>query len=102
MNRVEVLKSLLDQKPTDSFARYGLAMAYAGEADYEQAAQQFDVLLANDPEYAAGYFHAGQVLEKLQRLDAAREMYQRGIEVTTRQGNQHARSELQAALDLLG
>jgi hypothetical protein len=28
-------------------------------------------------------------------------MYQRGIETTTRTGDQHTRSELQAALDML-
>ena len=47
----------------------------------------------------------GQVLEKLdeelRELEQARDLYEKGIEVTARTGDQHARSELQAALDML-
>jgi hypothetical protein len=34
-------------------------------------------------------------------VEQARELYAKGIEVTSRTGDQHARSELQAALDML-
>ncbi len=102
MNRLEALKDLVARNPKDPFARYGLGMAYAGAGDFAQAAREFESLLSDDPDYAAAYFHAGQVLEKLERWDEAKAMYRRGIEVTTKQGNQHARSELQNALDLLG
>jgi len=63
--------------------------------------EQFRELLAANPNYAAAYFHAGQTLEKLGRVEEARAMYERGIEATTRTGDGHTRSELQAALDLL-
>jgi len=35
-------------------------------------------------------------------LEEARQWYQEGIEVTTRKGDLHTRSEIQTALDLLG
>jgi hypothetical protein len=35
------------------------------------------------------------------RVTEAREVYQRGVEVTARSGDQHARSEMQGALDML-
>ena len=35
------------------------------------------------------------------KIDEARAMYEKGIEVTTRTGDAHTRSELQAALDML-
>jgi tetratricopeptide (TPR) repeat protein len=57
--------------------------------------------MAADPDYAASYFHAGQTLEQLGKLEEARDVYRRGIEVTARKGDQHARSELEGALDLL-
>jgi hypothetical protein len=41
-------------------------------------------------------------LERLGRLDEAREVYAKGVEVTVRTGNEHARSEMQGALDMLG
>ena len=100
-NRMEVLKNMLQQNPRDNFARYGLAMEYANCGELENAVAEFRALLEFNPDYAAAYFHGGQALEKLGRLDDARQSYEKGIEVTSRTGDQHTRSELQAALDLL-
>jgi len=100
--RLEVLKGLLEQKPGDSFLRYGLAMEYRKTGNLEAAAHEFRALVANDPEYAPAYFQGGQTLERLGRLEEARELYREGVAVTTRKGDQHARSEMEAALDLLG
>lgn len=101
-DRLEILKDLVAQNPLDSFARYGLATEYARVGELEQATAEYKALLAVNPDYAAAYYPGGQALEKLGRLEEAREMYRRGIEVTTRQGNFHARDQLQVALDLLG
>lgn len=101
VNRVEVLQSMLAQDPDSAFARYGLAMEYANGGRLEDAAREFRELVSRNPDYAAAYFHGGQTFEKLGRLEDARTMYRLGIEVTTRSGDDHARSELEAALDLL-
>jgi len=101
INRMEVLKQMLDENPRDDFARYGLAMEYANRGDFKTAVAEYGVLLGQNPDYAAAYFHAGQALEKLGRVGEARSMYEKGIEVTTRTGDQHTRRELQGALDLL-
>ena len=101
-NRLEILKNMVAQNPNDSFSRYGLAMEYANSGHIEQAVTEYHALLSSDPKYAAGYYHAGQALEKLGRVDDARDMYRKGIEVTTQIGDLHTRSELQAVLDILG
>jgi tetratricopeptide (TPR) repeat protein len=100
--RLEMLKDMVANSPTDAFLRYGLATEYANTGDLEQAVLEYKELLAANPNYAAGYYHGGRTLEKLGRLDEAREVYEKGIEVTTRTGDAHTRSELQAALDILG
>jgi tetratricopeptide (TPR) repeat protein len=100
-NRMETLKSMLAQNPKGTFARYGLAMEYANGGDLESAVSEYRALLDSNPDYAAAYFHGGQTLEKLGRVEEAREIYQQGIEVTTRTGDGHTRSELQTALDML-
>jgi len=100
-NRTEILKNMLAQNPRDSFARYGLAMEFANSGDLQQAIIEYRTLLEHNPDYAAAYFHGGQALEKLGRIDEARDMYQKGIDTTSRTGDQHTRSELQAALDML-
>jgi Tfp pilus assembly protein PilF len=74
-------------------------MEYVKEGELARALPEFEALLASDSSYSAAYFHGGQTLEKLGRLDEARDTYRRGIAVTK---DPHARSELQAALDILG
>jgi tetratricopeptide (TPR) repeat protein len=100
--RLEMLKSMVAQNPADSFSRYGLAMEYRNAGDLEAAVSEFRSLIAANPDYAAAYYHGGQALERSGKLEEARELYGQGIEVTTRKGDLHARSEIQAALDLLG
>ncbi|MBV9506284.1 MAG: hypothetical protein JO323_14890 [Acidobacteriia bacterium] len=100
-NRVDVLKAMVAQNPGDSFSRYGLAMEYRNAGDLEGAMAEFRTLLSANADYVPAYFHGGQTLERLGSLEEARAMYRRGIEAATRTGDQHARSELQTALDLL-
>jgi tetratricopeptide (TPR) repeat protein len=98
---MEVLKAMVAQNPGDAFARYGLAMELANTGELESASLEFRALLEHNPNYAAAYFHGGQVLEKLGDVEQARAIYEKGVEVTGRTGDQHTRSELQAALDML-
>jgi len=98
---MEVLKTMLAQNPADAFARYGLAMELVKSGQLENAVAEFNSLLEHNPDYAAAYFHGGQVLEKLGDVEQARALYEKGIQVTGRTGDQHTRSELQAALDML-
>src|SRR5437868_11301139 len=102
LNRLEILKSMVAQNPNDNFSRYGLAMEYASSGALAQAVEEYEALLAVNPDYAAAYYHGGQALEKLGRIDEARGMYKRGLEATRRTGDGHTHSELQAALDILG
>jgi tetratricopeptide (TPR) repeat protein len=99
--RVEALKAMLAEDPKNSFARYGLAMEHVKTGELEAAVDEFRALLDSDPNYAAAYFHSGQAFERMGRVEDARAMYELGIEITTRSGDAHARSELQGALDLL-
>ncbi|MGP0076378.1 MAG: tetratricopeptide repeat protein [Bryobacteraceae bacterium] len=100
-NRTEVLKTMLAQDPANAFARYGLAMELVNTGELENAIVEFRALIEHNPNYAAAYFHGGQALEKLGDVEQARAFYEKGIEVTSRTGDQHTHSELQAALDML-
>jgi tetratricopeptide (TPR) repeat protein len=99
--RFEILQNMVAQDPTNNMARYGLAMEYKNQGEFARAVEEFRALLAINPNYAAAYFHGGQALEKAGLLEEARGMYQQGVDVTTRTGDAHTRSELQAALDML-
>ena len=101
-SRLYLLKNLVAQNPTDSFARYGLAMEWARTGNLEQAVEEYRGLLAVNPNYAAAYYHGGQALAQLGRVEEARALYRQGIETTTRIGDLHTRSEIEAALQMLG
>jgi tetratricopeptide (TPR) repeat protein len=98
---MDILKTMLERNPADSFARYGLAMEYANGGDLNQAITEYRALLEQNENYSAAYYHCGQAMEKLGRLEEARDLYAKGVEITTLTGDLHTRAELQAALDLL-
>ena len=76
-------------------------MEYRNSGDLETAINEFQSLIAANPDYVAAYFHGGQTLERLARVDEARAMYQNGIEASYRTGDAHARGELEGALSML-
>jgi Tfp pilus assembly protein PilF len=100
-NRFEMLKQMLVDDPQNTFARYGLAMEYVTAGELETAVSEFKQLLSVDDKYVAAYYHAGQALEKLSRVDDARVIYLEGIEACNRKGDAHTRSEIETALSLL-
>lgn len=100
-DRLDILKQMVAQDANNSFARYGLGMEYVKTGEFQQAVAEFRVLLARDNNYSAAYFHGGQALEKLGRIQEARTMYEQGIEATTRTGDAHTRAEIEGALNLL-
>ena len=100
--RIETLQELLEANPDDCFLRYGLAQEHIKAGEQIEAIAQFEKILEISPDYQAAYYHAGKTFEKLGRADDARSIYQRGLEVSTRTGDAHAGSELEAALSELG
>ena len=102
MDRVALLTEVLAQNSTDAFARYGLAMEYSKAGQVERALEEFGKLLANHPDYTAGYFMAAQTLAKADRVDEARKMLMDGIVSARKTGNGHAQSEMEAMLAELG
>ena len=99
MDKIAGLKEILELDPKNSFARYGVAMELAGRGDTAEAVQEFDTLLANDPDYTAGCFMSAQTLAGAGRTAQAIERLKQGIGSAARAGNTHALNEMQAMLD---
>ena len=98
MDRIAMLKEILAQNPKDTFARYGLAMEYSNAGQVEAALREFGALLADNPDYTAGYFMAAQMLAREGREEEARKLLRDGVAAAQRTHNQHARSEMEAML----
>lgn len=101
MDRIAMLNEILQQNPNDAFARYGLAMAYAGEGKHDDALREYATTIANTPDYVPAYQMSAQILVKLGRLDEARERLAAGLAAAERTGNAHAASEMQGMVDEL-
>ena len=97
-----MLKEILAENPKDAFARYGLAMEYSNSGQVEDALREFGALLTANPDYAAGYFMAAQMLAREGREEEARKMLGEGIAAARRTGNQHAQGEMEGMLEELG
>lgn len=94
-----MLSEILQQNPADSFARYGLAMAYASDSRTQEALAEFAKIVETTPDYVPAYQMSAQQLIKLGRTEEARARLEAGLTACERTGNQHAASEMQAMLD---
>jgi predicted Zn-dependent protease len=101
IDKIAGLKEILALDPKNSFARYGIAMELAKGGSIDEALAEFNIILANDPDYTAGYFMAAQTLTNAGRTSEAIERLKAGIACAARTGNRHALSEMQAMLDEL-
>jgi predicted Zn-dependent protease len=101
MDKIASLKEILALDPKNSFARYGIAIELVNRGEIEAALAEYSTLLANDPDYTAGYFMSAQTLNAAGRNAEAIERLKAGIASAARSGNSHAISEMQAMLDEL-
>jgi tetratricopeptide (TPR) repeat protein len=99
--RLQALLEAVESRPEDPFPRYGLALEYKGMGRREDAAETLRNLIDAHPTYVPAYLQAGMVLVDLGRAEAAKAVLERGVEVATRAGNGHAKSELLAALQAI-
>jgi tetratricopeptide (TPR) repeat protein len=100
--RIAALKQILDSNPNDAFARYALALEYSNSGDTDTALEEFQQLLAANPDYTNGYFMAAQTLARADRTADARKMLLNGVECARRTRNQHAQAEMEGMLDEIG
>jgi predicted Zn-dependent protease len=101
MGKAETLREILAMDPKNSFARYGLAMELARQGETDAAIEEFDRIVAADPDYTAAYFMAAQTLAAAGKRADAIARLQAGIAAAARTGNHHAKSEMQTMLDEL-
>jgi tetratricopeptide (TPR) repeat protein len=101
MPRREQLEQLLATEPHDPFLKYGLAMCCASDGDTDAARTHFLELLAEHPNYVAGYFQIAQLLARLGENESARMHLLQGIEVALRVGDRHAAGEMTEFLNTL-
>lgn len=96
--RRQRLKGLIEKNPNDPFPRYALAMEYKNSGETELALKLFSELLEEHPDYLPTYYHYGTVLAVEGMDQKARKVLSAGIDLARKEGQIHARSELETAL----
>jgi predicted Zn-dependent protease len=96
--RLSAFQKFTASRPDDPFARYSLAMQYRAMERLDEAVVAFQELALRTPDYVPTWLMLGQALETLGRGAEAAQAYTDGIAAATRQGDHHARSELEDAL----
>jgi cytochrome c-type biogenesis protein CcmH/NrfG len=102
MDKIAMLGQILQQNPTDAFARYGLAMELVSQEKLDEAFAEFGRLVELNPDYVPGYQMYAQTLATAGRTEEAAAMLRRGIECAQRVNNGHAVAEMQQLLDEIG
>ena len=96
--RRQKLEEFLARNPNDAFTRYGIALECLRENDLAGAEAHFKALLEANPDYVPGYQMYAQTLAEHDRAEEAKSLLNQGIAAANRQGNQHARSEMEGLL----
>lgn len=99
MNRTHKIKEMLERSPNDCFLWHALGLEFQKSQDITQALACFERVLTINKEYLGTYYHLGKTLEMAGQTENAIQVYQDGIAIAVNLKDNHARSELQMALD---
>ena len=97
--RIEMLDKLIAKGTRDPFVRYARALELRGLGQLEDALTALGEVRDLHPEYVPTFLMAGQIATELERIDDARGWLTAGISAAKAVRDEHARSELQSALD---
>ena len=101
VSRLELLQKLVEKDPSDSFSKYAIGLEYQSMNELEKARDVLEELRNSDPAYHATYYQLGKIYEQLGDEQMAKKIYEQGIYLTTGQGEHHAKSELEQAINEL-
>ena len=100
-SRIDALKRMLEARPHDQRARFGLAMEYEKAGAWEEVVKLLrDYLAATDDEGNA-YGRLARALRELGREEEAREAYRQGIEAATKHRHPTMAAEFEDELDAM-
>ncbi len=101
MERIDKLKTFLQENPRDPFLRHALALEYVKMGQEQDARQLFEEILTDDPGYVGSYYHLGKLFERTGDNALALSWYEKGMEAAKAAKDIKALGELRTAHDEL-
>ena len=100
-DRLKSLFELYKKDPNDSFVTYGIALEYISTGNYDEAEKYLTKVITKDPDYVPAYMQLAQVKENLNKIEDAKDIYKRGIEVAKKNNELRTASEMEEFLSEL-
>lgn len=100
-SRIEALQRMLEARPADARARFGLALEYEKMEAWEEVVTQLRAYLATSEDEGNAHGRLARALLKLGRPEEARAAYRDGIAAAGRHGHPTLAMELEEELDEL-
>lgn len=97
-SRIELFKKMLNDDPNNTTVRFGLANDLLKLERFEEAANELKTYLSQANDQGNAYGKLAQALERLGRIDEAREAYQQGIAAANRHGHPGMAQDFEMAL----
>ena len=101
MNRIDRLKAMLIESPEDCFLLHALGLEFVKIHEPGEAVEAFEQVILTDPDYVGTYYHLAQTYFRMGEFEKAKKVFLQGIEVAGKLKDNHARNELQMAVDEL-
>ena len=98
--RINMLEKFMEEDPGDPFNYYALALEYL-ETNPLKAAELFDAVLINHPEYLPVYYTAATCFAELANEVKAMEILTKGVDLAKRKSDSKTLRELQSAIQNL-
>ena len=95
-NKIKMFLEVLKIDPADQVANFGLGSIYLDRGNYENARERLAILAENFPDYSVAYNLLGKTLEKLDKIEEALEVYQKGIATASKKGDLMPLKEMQS------
>ncbi len=96
--RIDVFRKMLDADPGNVMVRFGLANELLKLERFQEAADELQNYLNQSDDQGNAYGKLAQALERLGRIDEARQAYQQGIAAANRHGHPGMAQDFEMAL----
>lgn len=99
-NRIEIFKQMLASDPENTFVLFGLAKEYEKIGEYRMVIELLEKYLSLTEDEGNAYGVLANAYAQIGEREKAKEIYQKGIEVSLAHGHPSMASDYQMTLDL--
>ena len=98
-DRIEALRRMLEKRPDDVRARFGLAAEYERLERWADVVREIETYLGAADDQGNAWGRLGHALRQLGRDEEARAAYRRGAEAALRHGHPSMAAEFEETLE---